>query len=127
MSLFLFLTMGEEHSTKELCPEELQKDEDSLLYTKHIGSFLVHSKITQDMSSGSISSKRLIEQIKKHVSIAPVEKQISLRFDFKYDPEGEKEFIEAKQIFITQKIPRILKHIEETYKKYCLERLKIKN
>ena len=119
--------MGEEHSTKELCPEELQKDEDSLLYTKHIGHFLVHSKITQDMSSGNISSKRLIEQIKKHVSVTPVEKQISLRFDFKYDPEGEKEFIEAKQIFITQKIPMILNHIENSYKKYCLERLKIKN
>lgn len=127
MSLLLFLTMGEEHSTKELCPKELQRDEDSLIYAKYIGDFLIHSKITQDMSSGEISPKRLIEQIKKHVSIAPIEKQISLRFDFKYDPEGEKDFIEAKQIFITQKIPLILNHIENSYKKYCLEKLKIKN
>lgn len=127
MSLLLFLSMGEKHSVQELCPLELQKDEDSILYVQQIGNFLIHSKISQDMSKGEISSKRLIEQIKKHVSVTPIEKQISFRFDFKYDPEGEKEFIEAKEIFLTQKLPRILNHIENSYKNYCLEKLKIKN
>ena len=117
-NLFLFLSLPEENYLKVLCPQQLQKDEDSQAYVEEIKNFLVNKNLIPKMRDGSIHSEKLMNKIQKGVSTHQIEKKITQRFH-PSDQEYEKELKEAKKIFY-EKANLIQNHIKEVYKNYLL-------